>query len=111
MGAVMATAAKVIHAHIVKTPGVRGGKARIDGTRVCVVDLVSLLQRGFTPEQMRTHYSDRPLTLAEVHSALAYYYDNPGEIEAEFAREDEAEENFEQRKAEVLAERARRSPR
>ena len=76
-----------------------------------MVDLVLLLQRGFTLEKMRTHYSDRPLTLAEVHSALAYYYDNTDEIEAESAREDEAEANFEQRKAEVLAERARRSPR
>jgi uncharacterized protein (DUF433 family) len=107
----MATAAKVIHAHIVKVPGVRGGKATIDGTRVCVSDLVCLMRRGLTPEQMRTQLSDRPLTLAEVHSALAYYYDNTDEIEAEFAREDEAEANFEQRKAEVLAERARRPPR
>jgi len=111
MGLVMATATKVAHAHIVKTPGVRGGNACIDGTRVCVSDLVVLHKRGFTPEQMRTHYSDRPLTLAEVHSALAYYYDNVSEIEAEFAREDEAERNFEQRKAEVLAERERRQPR
>ena len=111
MEAVMATAAEVVHAHIVKTPGVRGGKPRVDGTRVCVSDLVCLLKRGFTPEQMRAHHSDRPLTLAEVHSALAYYYDNTGEIEAEFAREDAAEANFEQRKAEVLAERARRQPR
>jgi uncharacterized protein (DUF433 family) len=107
----MSTAVKTIHAHIVKTPDVRGGKARIDGTRVCVVDLVSLLRRDFIPEQMRTHYSDRALTLAEVHSALAYYYDNSEEIEAEFAREDEAEANFEKRKAEVLAELARRQPR
>lgn len=108
MGAVMATAAKVLHAHIVKTPGVRGGKARIDGTRVCVVDLVYLLQRGFTPEQMRTHYSDRPLTLAEVHSALAYYYDNSEEIEAYIQASDKWEEEFEARKAEVLAKRAGR---
>jgi uncharacterized protein (DUF433 family) len=107
----MATAAEVVHAHIVKTPGVRGGKPRVDGTRVRVSDLVCLLKRGFTPEQMRAHLSDRPLTLAEVHSALAYYYDHPEEIEAEFAREEEAETNFEQRRAEVLAERARRQPR
>jgi uncharacterized protein (DUF433 family) len=104
----MATAAKVIHAHIVKTPGVRGGKARVDGTRVCVSDLVSLLKRGFTPEQMRVHLSDRPLTLAEVHSALAYYYDHADEIEAEFAAEDQAAANFERQKAEHLAKRAGR---
>lgn len=107
MRAVMATAVKVIHAHIVKTPGVRGGKARVDGTRVCVVDLAYLLKRGFTPEQMRSHYSDRPLTLAEVHSALAYYYDNTDEIEAYIQASDRWEEEFEGRKAELLAKRAR----
>jgi uncharacterized protein (DUF433 family) len=106
MRAVMATAAKVAHTHIVKTPGVRGGKACIDGTRVCVVDLVFLLQRGFTPEQMCTHYSDRPLTLAEVHSALAYYYDNTEEIEAYIKASDKWEEEFEARKAEHIARRA-----
>jgi hypothetical protein len=51
------------------------------------------------------------LTLADVHAALAYYYDHVEEIEAEFARDDEAETNFEERKTQVLADRARRSPR
>jgi uncharacterized protein (DUF433 family) len=83
-----ATAAKAFHGYIVKTPGVRGGKARIDGTRICVVDLVYLLKRGLTPDDMRSHHSDRQLTLAEVHSALAYYYDNAAEIEAEIADEE-----------------------
>ena len=102
----MATAAKLVHAHIVQTPNVRGGKARIDGTRVCVVDLVFLLRRGLTPEQMRTHCSDRALTLAEVHSALAYYYDNPEEIEAYIQASDKWEEEFEARRAEHLARRS-----
>jgi uncharacterized protein (DUF433 family) len=84
-----ATAAETFqNRHIVKTPGVRGGKARIDGTRICVVDLVHLLKRGLGPDEMRSYYSDRQLTLAEVHSALAYYYDNVDEIEAEIAAEE-----------------------
>lgn len=36
----MATAPKVTYPHIVKAPGVRGGKAHIEGTRICVADLV-----------------------------------------------------------------------
>jgi hypothetical protein len=62
-----------------------------------------LLKRGFTPEQMRRHYSDRPLTLAEVHSALAYYYDNTDEIEALIQAGDRWEEEFEQRKARLVS--------
>jgi uncharacterized protein (DUF433 family) len=105
-----ATAAKAFeHSHIVKTPGVRGGKARIDGTRICVVDLVHLLKRGLSTDEMRDYHSDRPLTLAEVHSALAYYYDNAAEIEAEIARDEQAALDFEQRKAELLARRGSRA--
>src|SRR6266702_2737729 len=42
IGAVMATAAKVVYSHITKQPGVRGGKACIDDTRISVVDVVAL---------------------------------------------------------------------
>lgn len=104
----MAVPAKVTYAHVVKTPGVRGGKARIDGTRVCVLDLVYLLKRGFTPERMRHHYSDRPLTLAEVHSALAYYYDHTDEIEALIQAGERWEEEFEPRKAGLVSARTGR---
>jgi len=33
--------------YIVKTPGVCGGHARIQGTRICVHDVVGLLQNGW----------------------------------------------------------------
>ena len=105
----MATAAKITYAHIVKEPGYCGGKAAIDSTRVRVNNVVWLHKEGHTPAQILEIYPD--LSFAQVHAALAYYYDHVDEIEAEFAREDEAEASFEQRKAEVHAERARRSPR
>ena len=106
MGAVMATAAKIVYPQIVKTPGVRGGKARIEGTRLCVVDVVYRHKAGLTPEQIRSEYPD--LNLAQIHAALAYYYANTGEIEAEIQRDREWEEGFEARKAEYLARRAGR---
>jgi len=109
MRAVMATAAKLVYTHIVKEPGYCGGKAAIGDTRVRVNNVVWLHKEGRTPAEILESYPD--LSLAQVHAALAYYYDHVEEIEAEFAREDEAEANFEKRKAEVLAERARRSPR
>jgi uncharacterized protein (DUF433 family) len=80
---VMATARAAVGAypHIQKTPGVCGGKACIDGTRIRVLDIVGLRQRGFEPEEMLNMYAV-PLSLAQVHAALAYYYDHPDEIEA-----------------------------
>jgi hypothetical protein len=67
-----------------------------------------LLKCGFTPEQMCRHYSDRPLTLAEVHSALAYDYDNTDEIETLIQAGDRWEEEFEQRKARLVSDRTGR---
>lgn len=104
----MATAPKVTYPHIVKTPGVRGGKARIDGTRICVADLVWLEKAGKSPEEMREYYSGRPLTLAEVHAALAYYYDHPDEIEASIAAGEGREQEHERAKAGYLAGRTGR---
>jgi len=105
----MATAATLVYTHIVKEPGYCGGKAAIDNTRVRVNDVVWLHKQGHAPAQILESYPD--LSFAQVYAALTYYYDHVEEIEAEFAREDDAEADFEKRKAEVLAERARRSPR
>jgi uncharacterized protein (DUF433 family) len=79
--AATARAAVGAYPHIEKTPGVCGGKACIAGTRIRVLDIVGLRQRGFEPEEMLRVYAV-PLTLAQVHAALAYYYDHPEEIEA-----------------------------
>ena len=49
------------------------------------------------------------LTLEQVYAALAYYYGHKEEIEADFAREQEAASDFDSRKAELLARRARES--
>ena len=87
--AVMATAAALpSYPHIVTTPGVRGGKACIDGTRIAVIDVVCASQEGHSPEAIQTLFSSRPLTLAEVYAALAYFHDNRQEIEALFEAED-----------------------
>ena len=98
----MATAAKTIQ--VVKAPGVRGGKARIEGSRICVLDVVYLHKAGLTPEQIQVEYPD--LNLAEIHAALSYYYANTEEIEAEIQKDKEWEAGFEARKAEYLTRRA-----
>jgi uncharacterized protein (DUF433 family) len=65
----------------VKRPGYCGGKAAIDDTRVRVNNVVFLHKQGKTPGEIRVTYPD--LSLAQVHGALAYYYDHKEEIEAE----------------------------
>ena len=54
------------------------------------MDIAALSERGLPPEPMLEHHSSRPLTLAEVHSALAYYYDHRDEIEADLLSDENA---------------------
>jgi len=86
----MATVVKAVFSHITKDPKVCGGKACIDGTRIRVMDVVGLHRHGYKPEQMLNVYGT-PLTLAQVHAALAYFYDHQDEIEASFAEDEEVE--------------------
>ena len=89
MDVVMATTtSKQVYAHISKDAEVCGGRACIDGTRIRVMDIVGLHQHGYTPEQMLNVYATS-LTLAQVHAALTYYYDHPGEIEASNKEDEE----------------------
>jgi uncharacterized protein (DUF433 family) len=73
--------ARVCYPHVTKTPGVCGGKACIDGTRIRVNNVVSLHKDGANDERIREAYAD--LSPAQIHAALAYYYDNREEIDAE----------------------------
>jgi uncharacterized protein (DUF433 family) len=87
----------VIRRHISKTPGVCGGKACLAGHRIRVMDVVVLHEnRGLCPEEIVYQYPG--ITLADVHAALAYYFDNREEIEADFRKDQEwakfAEANY-----------------
>jgi uncharacterized protein (DUF433 family) len=100
----MATAAKVVYSHITKRPGVRGGKACIDDTRISVVDVVALLKQGLGDQQIVERYPS--LSLAQIHAAISYYYENREELEADLAEDDDAEAEHERRKAAHLSRRA-----
>ena len=91
----------IVYAHMTKEPGVRGGRACIDRTRIAVIDVVQALSEGKTPGQIRDLFSVQ-LSLAQVHAALTYYYDHKAEIEAEFAEEEGFEEQIERERAEYL---------
>ena len=97
----MATASTIVYSHIEKTEGVRGGKACIDNTRIAVVDVVHSMLEGMSPEQIAEEdYPD--LSLAQVHAALAYYYDNRGEIEAIHDADDQAGKDADRQWQELL---------
>lgn len=79
---------KIAHPHITSDPKVCGGNAVIGGTRFPVRSVVAyILHHGLTPEELVARFSH--LTLAQVHDALAYYYDNRQEIEREIAENSE----------------------
>lgn len=65
--------------HIEVTPGVAGAKPRIAGHRITVQDIAVWHERmGLSAEAIATEYG---LTLADVHAALAYYFDHREEID------------------------------
>lgn len=98
----MATATKAVYAHITHEPRVMGGRACIDKTRIRVLDIVELLQQGKKPEEMLEVFAV-PLTLAQVHAALAYYYDHPGEIEKAYQESQGWETEHDRERAEYLS--------
>jgi len=85
---------KIAHPHIAADPAICGGSAVIHGTRFPVRSVAMyVLQHGLTPEELVAKFP--PLSLAQVHDALAYYYDNRQEIENEIA--ENREEHVKQR--------------
>lgn len=82
----------VINNHIEITPGICGSKPRIAGHRIKVQNIVLWYERmGMSPDEIVYHYPS--ISLADVHAALAYYYDHIEEIRKDieddevFARE------------------------
>ena len=57
------------------------GRAMIAGTRLKVEYIVKYTHQGVTPEEICEAYEHNNLTLGQVHSALAYYYDNKGLVD------------------------------
>ena len=73
---------------ITRSPDIKGGSPRIAGTGVTVKRIAGWHSLGMAPEEIAAEYGH--LTLAQVHAALAYYYANRQEVDADL--EDEAAE-------------------
>lgn len=73
----------VLEQHIEITPDVAGGKPRIAGRRITVQNIVIWHERmGKTPDEIAAEYD---LTPAEIHAALAYYFDHREDIDPAMA--------------------------
>ena len=72
--------------YIVRSPDVRGGNARVDGTRIGVHDVIGLLQNGETIDSLTANCFPT-LSRAQVYECLAYYEDHKGEIDLLVARQ------------------------
>ena len=70
------------------------GVAWLTGTNVKVIEVVLYkLAHGWSPEEI--HFQHPALSLAQIHSAFSYYYENQQRFDAEIERE--------RREVEVLA--------
>lgn len=78
---------------IVETPGICGGRPRIDGSRITVRHVIDLLQSGLSPEVIADEYPQ--LTLAQVYAAITYYHANQQQLDRDFQVEKELEERLE----------------
>jgi uncharacterized protein (DUF433 family) len=77
------------HPHIVRSPHKHQGEPTIRSSSITVRTVVERMRIGDTPEQIVEAYP--VLTLAQVHDALGYYYDHPGEIEGYIRENREAQ--------------------
>jgi uncharacterized protein (DUF433 family) len=65
-----------------------GGRPCIAGTRIRVQDIACDHEvHGLTPEQIAREYPQ--VTLAQVHAALAYYFDHRGEIQRQIGEDEQ----------------------
>lgn len=72
--------------HIEISSDTCSGHPRVSGTRIRVANVVLWSEQGESPEEIVVAYPQ--LTLADVHSALAFYFDNRPEMN-ELIRGDE----------------------
>jgi uncharacterized protein (DUF433 family) len=89
--------------HIVHTPDIVGGKPRIAGHRITVQHVVIWHEHmGYSIEEIASLYD---LTLAEVHSALAYYFDHKDEVDRSITESETFVAELRQKTPSLLAQR------
>lgn len=75
------------HPHIYTNPEMHNGQPTIRSSGITVRNIVESIRVGYTVEELLEAY---PLTRAQVHDALSYYYDHKDEIEKIIKQNEEA---------------------
>ncbi len=65
--------------YIVRSPDVRSGHARVEGTRIGVHDVIDLIVNGATVDEVCRSFPG--LKRSHVYECLAYYEDHRAEID------------------------------
>lgn len=78
---------KLDYRNIEQDPARCGGQPVVGGTRIRVGIILGCYRQGMRVEEIVQQYPS--LKPADVHDALAYAYDHLGEIESDFADDEE----------------------
>jgi uncharacterized protein (DUF433 family) len=71
----------------------------IAGTTMKVIELVTgYLAHGWSPEEL--HFQHPYLTMSQIHSALAYYWDHQAELDTDIQRREQYAEQLKQQTGE-----------
>ncbi len=73
--------------HIAIDADTCSGQPRVAGTRIRVANIVLWMEEGKSPDEIVSAYPQ--LTLADVHAAMAFYFDN--RVEMDRLAEEDAE--------------------
>ena len=66
--------------------GIVGGRPYLNGTRVPISAIALSYKQGYLPQEIVQQFER--LSIAQIYAALAYYYTNQVEIDANIAREE-----------------------
>lgn len=82
-------AKKLQYPHIISNPEIAQGVPIINGTRITVRTIAGYYQMGMDVDEILATLPH--LSPAQVHSALAYYFDNQNEIDADLRENSDLE--------------------
>ncbi len=78
---------ETLHPYITKDEKICQGTPIIAGTRIRVIDIVIEYEKlGYTPDEIVNAHPH--LSLAQVHDALSYYYENRKEMDEKMAQDE-----------------------
>src|SRR6266498_843995 len=99
--------ADVIQEHIEVVDAALGPKARIAGHRIRVLDVAIWHEKlGLSPDEIVEQHPE--ISLADVHAALAYYWDHREGIEAAIEEDRSLVDELRKKTASPLMEKLRR---